>query len=191
MGERISLEIKETKIPGCYEILPFVHKDHRGAFVKTYHKDDFIGHNLVTNFDEEYYSVSTKGVLRGLHFQLPPKDHTKIVYCVYGEVLDVVVDLRVGSPTYGESNSVKLSADNAKMIYIPKGLAHGFYALSNQAIVMYKVTTVYSPEHDTGILWNSVGIRWPDEKPIISQRDLSFPKLKDFACPFCYRGPNE
>lgn len=109
-----------------------------------------------------------------------------MVYCVYGKVFDVVVDLRVGSPTFGEFETFELSAEKANMIYIPRGLAHGFYVLSEHAIMMYKVSTVYSPEHDTGILWNSVGIPLRDENPFISKRDSEFLPLKDFKSPFIY-----
>lgn len=182
------MDVRETKIPGCYEIIPFVHGDERGTFVKTFHKGNFEQYNLVTNFAEEYYSVSTKGVLRGLHFQIPSQEHTKVVYCVYGEVMDVVVDLRVGSPTYGEFEIFNLNSSQANMAYIPEGLAHGFYVISDKAILIYKVTTVYSPEHDSGILWNSVGIPWMNKSPIISGRDNSFMKFGDFTSPFYYGG---
>jgi len=183
----MQIDLKHSKIPSCFEIIPEVFKDERGTFVKTFHEGVFKKNSLETNFAEEYYSFSCKGVLRGLHFQLPPVEHVKLVYCVSGKVLDAVVDLRVGSPTYGEFETFELSAEKANMIYIPKGLAHGFYVLSESAIMMYKVTTVYSPEHDTGILWNSVGIPWPDEKPIISKRDSEFIAFKDFKSPFVYQ----
>lgn len=183
----MELEVKKTKIPGCFELIPKIFKDERGFLVKVYHQNVFENNDLETNFVEEYYSFSYKGVLRGLHFQLPPMDHVKLVYCVLGKVLDAVVDLRIGSPTYGQFETFELSSDKANMIYIPKGLAHGFYVLSENAIMMYKVTTVYSPEHDTGILWNSIGITWPDEKPIISKRDREFKPFKDFKSPFVYK----
>ncbi len=182
----MKLDINISKIPGCMEIIPQVFKDERGRFIKTLHNDVFRANGLESCYAEEYYTVSSKSVLRGLHFQIPPKDHIKLVYCVFGKVLDAVVDLRVGSPTYGEFETFELSAEKANMIYIPKGLAHGFYVLSESAIMVYKVTTVYSPEHDTGILWNSVGIPWPDEKPIISKRDSEFRAFKDFKSPFIY-----
>jgi len=183
----MEIEIKQTEIPGCFEIFPKVFRDERGVFVKTFHEDVLRERGLETRFAEEYYSFSHKRVLRGLHFQLPPKDHVKLVYCVSGKVLDAVVDLRVGSPTYGEFETFELSSEKANMIYIPKGLAHGFYVLSESAIMMYKVTTVYSPEHDTGILWNSVGIPWPDLNPIISKRDSEFKSFRDFKSPFIYQ----
>ena len=120
------MQISETNIHGCYEITPSVFKDERGSFVKTFHQDIFSSHKLETKFAEEYYSVSDRNVLRGLHFQLPPQEHTKIAYCVQGQVIDAVVDLRVGSSTYGKFETFDLSAQKANLIYIPPGLAHGF-----------------------------------------------------------------
>jgi dTDP-4-dehydrorhamnose 3,5-epimerase len=180
------MEIYETKLPGCYELQPKVFKDHRGTFVKTFHEEVFKKYQLNINFAEEYYSFSHQNVFRGLHFQMPPKEHTKMVYCVQGEVIDAVVDLRVGSPTYGKGETFSLTAEKANIIYIPPGFAHGFYVLSKTAIMMYKVSTVYSPEHDTGIHWNSVGIAWPTANPLVSKRDNEFVALSDFNSPFVY-----
>lgn len=182
----MELNIKESKISGCYKLNPKIISDNRGVFVKTFHEHIFTQAGLETCFAEEYYSVSHKGVLRGLHFQTPPKEHTKIVYCVYGEVMDVVVDLRVGSPTYGKYDVFDLNSEKANMLYIPKGLAHGFYVKSNSAVLMYKVTTIYSPENDTGIRWDSVGIPWPIDNPIISERDRMLPKFEDIHNIFAY-----
>lgn len=180
------MKIEQTTIPGCLEILPQVLRDKRGSFVKTFHRDFFAEHGLATRFAEKYYSVSGRGVLRGLHFQVPPHAHAKLVHCISGEVLDAVLDLRVGSPTYGKWATFKLCAEKASMIYIPAGLAHGFYVTGDNAIMVYMATTVHSPAHDTGILWNSAGIPWPDDNPVISERDGNFVKLTDFTSPFCY-----
>ena len=182
----MQMQIHHTPIQGCYEILPRVFKDGRGSFVKTFHQEVFAKHQLETEFAEEYYSVSYQNVLRGLHFQLPPHAHTKIVYCVLGQVIDAVVDLRVGSPTYGQFATFDVSAEKANIIYIPPGLAHGFYVTSETAIMMYKVSTVYAPESDTGIRWDSVGINWPSPNPIVSERDSGFVALSDFTSPFVY-----
>lgn len=182
----MQVDIRKTIISGCYELLPLIRSDERGAFVKTFHKGTFIKHGLETEFAEEYYSVSTKSVLRGLHFQIPPHDHTKMVYCVDGEVVDVVVDLRVGSSTYGQFAMFNLNSDKANMIYIPQGMAHGFYVCSEKAILLYKVSTEYSPEHDAGILWNSVGIPWPMNTPLLSSRDDSFITFERFISPFLF-----
>lgn len=163
-----------------------VFDDARGRFVKVFHEQAFAAQGLETNFAEEYYSVSYKNVIRGMHFQLPPMDHVKMVYCVEGEVMDAVIDLRVGSPTYGQYALFELSAAKANSIYIPKGMAHGFCARSEQAIMVYKVSTIYSPVHDAGVLWNSAGIPWPTTEAVLSARDQGFPALEQFESPFSY-----
>ncbi|WP_017294112.1 dTDP-4-dehydrorhamnose 3,5-epimerase [Geminocystis herdmanii] len=176
----------ETKRPNCYQLQPKKFEDNRGSFVKTFHEEIFQDLGLDTNFAEEYYSFSYQNVVRGLHFQLPPHEHIKIVYCVQGAVKDVVVDLRVNSPTYGQFEIFDLSAEKANLIYIPSGLAHGFAVMSETAIMMYKVSTVYHPESDTGIRYDSLGIPWEIDKPIISQRDSSFIPFVEFQSPFIY-----
>lgn len=175
---------KNTTIPGCYEIQPVIRKDSRGLFVKVLHEPEFKKLGLETKFKEEYYSVSKKGVLRGLHFQEPPYALDKLVFCVEGEVFDAVLDLRKRSKTYGKAFTVKLTATKANMLYIPKGCAHGFYTLSKRAVMFYKTSAVYSPEHDKGVMWNSAGIKWPCRRPLISQRDASFPEMDTFESPF-------
>lgn len=174
----------ETPLMGCLEIRPRVSEDTRGRFVKTFHQPAFQEFGLDVQWAEEYYSVSHRGVLRGLHFQLPPHDHEKLVYCVFGEVLDAAVDLRLGSPTYGQHVTFRLDAQQATMIYLPRGLAHGFFTLSEKAILMYKVSSVYSPQHDAGIRWDTAGIQWPVDTPVLSDRDQNFPALKNFSSPF-------
>lgn len=182
------MKILSTAIPGCFELIPKILTDQRGSFIKTYQRELFERAGLETDWREEYYSTSNKGVLRGLHFQLPPHDHVKLVYCTAGAVLDVVLDLRVGSPAFGTHVRFGLDGADARMIYLPKGCAHGFYTLSATATMMYKVSTVYAPDHDAGILWNSAGIEWPDAAPIMSERDKTFPTLANFAAnPFSYR----
>jgi len=184
------MQIDETKIPECFLIKPAKFSDIRGSFVKTLHEEIFAARGLMTTFAEEYYSYSKKGVLRGLHFQLPPHDHIKMVYCVYGRIMDAIVDLRKGSPTFGGHALFELSDENAQALYLGRGVAHGFYVLSNEAIVMYKVSTIYAPEHDAGILWNSAGVPWSDTMPIMSERDKGFPPLDQFESPFVYRNRN-
>lgn len=180
------MKIIPTSIDGCYEILPRIMEDTRGRFVKTYHRDLFTANGLATNFVEQYYSVSRKGVLRGLHFQVPPHDHAKLVYCLTGRVLDAIVDLRVGSATFGKFELVELEAKKANMLYIAAGMAHGFYALEDNTIMQYHVTSVYAPQFDAGIRWDSAGIQWPDMVPILSERDAKFVPLADFASPFTF-----
>ena len=181
------MNIKPTVIPGCFEIQPRVIKDARGRFVKTFHIEVFRQFGLNTNFMEEFYSISHQRVLRGLHFQVPPFDQCKFVYCLEGEVLDAIVDLRVGSPTFGQHAMFTLTASQANMLFIPLGVAHSFYVTSPQAIMMYKVTTVYSEAHDAGILWNSANIPWPDISPILSRRDQQFQPFSEFHSPFTFR----
>ncbi|MDY6786429.1 MAG: dTDP-4-dehydrorhamnose 3,5-epimerase [Cyanobacteriota bacterium] len=181
------MDIKETQIPGCYQIFPAIRRDTRGKFVKVFHQEMFERENLNFNLAEEYYSVSERNVLRGLHFQIPPRDHTKLVYCLVGEILDAVVDLRLNSPTYGKWQLFELSAERANILYLPPGLAHGFYVTSQQAIMVYNVSTVYAPECDSGILWNSVGIPWKCNEPIVSERDRQFVPFSEFKSPFVYR----
>lgn len=180
----MTFAINRTTIPGCFEIFPLVVHDQRGIFVKLFHEQLYSEHGLATHFAEIYYSVSHQGVLRGLHFQSPPMDHSKIVSCISGEVMDTVVDLRKGSPTYGKYATFQLSSEKGNLIYIPSGLAHGFYVQSRSAILLYNVTTVYSPQHDSGVRWDTVGIPWPNQSPIVSERDSNFTAVSDFESPF-------
>ncbi len=180
-------ELRPSGIPDCFQVQPRIFADVRGRFVKVFHKEAFIELGLATDFVEEYYSSSNFGVVRGLHFQAPPVDHVKLIYCVQGEVFDVVLDLRVGSPTYGKISTFTLGADLGNYLYVPKGLAHGFCVTSEKATLVYKVSSVYSPQHDTGILWNSANIDWPTNTPLLSDRDLSLPRLAEFVSPFSYQ----
>lgn len=182
------IELYSSEIPGCYEMHPRIHDDVRGRFVKIFQREIFVTLGLETNFAEEYYSVSQRGVIRGLHFQASPMDHVKVVYCVQGEVFDVVLDLRIGSPTYGQTATFMLSAERGNYLYIPKGLAHGFCAMSDNTVLVYKVSTVYSPQHDSGIRWNSVPIEWPIENPVLSERDMCFEPFTTFVSQFRYEG---
>lgn len=179
------MEFLETQIRGCYEIIPRHVTDLRGRLVKTLHEEMFHEKGLVAHFAEEYYSVSKKGVLRGLHFQIPPCAYEKLIYCIDGQILDVLVDLRVGSPTYGESISFDLSSKIGNILYIPEGIAHGFYVVSDMAIIVCKTTTVYASLYDKGILWSSVDV-WPTNNPILSEKDKQLPLLKDFINPFIF-----
>jgi dTDP-4-dehydrorhamnose 3,5-epimerase len=180
------LEVFETLIPGCFELKPKTYSDKRGIFTKVFQKSFFLNLGLEINYEEDYYSHSFQNVIRGMHFQMIPKAHNKLVYCIQGEVLDVVVDLRIGSPTFGRSYSTVLSSSSQNIIYIPLGLAHGFLTLSKFASLIYKVGTEYESRLDHGIKWDSIGFNWPIDNPIISERDNSFPMLIDFNSPFSY-----
>ena len=177
-------KITNKEIEGCVELIPTIFQDHRGKFVKTMVNDEFIKINLNTNFEEEFYTLSKQGVLRGLHFQNPPYEHDKLVYCPYGEIYDVVFDLRSKSPSYGKFSVNIINSELGNMLYIPKGVAHGFCTLSKDALVMYKVNSKYSPQHDMGILWSSINLNWPIKNPIISERDKNFKSFDKFISEF-------
>lgn len=177
-------EISETKIAGLRRLDPIVRSDARGRFVKTFHADFFAAHGLRTDFAESYYSLSRNGVLRGMHFQTPPAQHAKLVHCAAGRILDVVVDLRRSQPSYGQFVSFELDADKGSLLYIPEGCAHGFLALTDNAMTVYNVTSVYAPGEDSGILWSSFGFEWPISAPLLSDRDLGFQPLSRFDSPF-------
>lgn len=174
------MDVLSTRIEGCFELQPKIFRDHRGRLVKTFHKEVFESHNLESNFTEEYYSVSLKNTLRGLHFQVPPHDHIKCVTCLQGKIFDVVVDLRKDSKTFKQYFSIELDAEKANMLYIPKGLAHGFYVLSEQAIFLNRTNVVYKPESDMGIHWNSCGIKWPNDNPMVSKKDNICISMEEF-----------
>lgn len=173
----------ETKIEGVYIIEPKVFGDNRGYFMETYNKEHFAEAGLNMTFVQDNESKSTKGVLRGLHFQ---KKHSqgKLVRATKGKVFDVAVDLRKGSPTYGEWEGVVLSEENNSQFYIPEGFAHGFLVLSEVAVFNYKCTDFYAPEYDGGVMWNDpdINIKWPlegIENIILSEKDKKHPNLKE------------
>ena len=173
-----------TDLPGVWLLQPRVFTDGRGSFVKTYHAGTFRDLGIAFTPREEFFSVSAKDVIRGMHFQLPPAAHDKLVYCVAGAVLDVVVDLRRSSPAFGRFITRELSETNREMFFIPTGCAHGFLALSGQATMVYQTSTTHSPAHDAGILWDSFGFTWPVNHPVLSDRDRQFPALSSFTSPF-------
>lgn len=178
------MELTETKISGAYEIqLPFS-EDDRGDFVKILHADSFLESGLKADFKESYYSTSKEGVLRGMHFQVPPHDHEKLVYAVEGKVIDVLLDLRPASSTFQQYYSLELAKNKHNAIYIPKGVAHGFCVPEGSATLVYMTTTVYNQDADAGVLWNSFGFDWPVHEPQISERDQGFSELGSFESPF-------
>lgn len=177
------MNFESLEIGGVYLVHNFFTEDNRGSFVKTYHADAFKQIGLNEHFKESYYSTSKKNVLRGMHFQTPPYDHEKLVYVTEGSILDVILDLRLKSKTYGKHVSVQLNAfENS--VFIPKGCAHGFLTLSQNATVVYNVTTVYNKDADAGILWNSFGMKWDVQNPILSNRDMSFEQFSNYKSPF-------
>lgn len=180
------MQLTETKLAGCYEIDFFPHPDHRGTFVKAISTSEFEKQGLETGFVECFYTISKANVLRGMHLQLPPADHAKLVYCVAGRVMDVALDLRAGSWTFGAHEIVELSAERHNGVYLPRGIAHGFCVLEGPAMMVYHVTSEHSPAFDSGIAWNSFGCQWSVDDPIISDRDSSLCLFSDFVSPFRY-----
>ena len=180
----------ETRIKDLYIIEPKVFGDNRGYFMESYNKKAFTEAGLTMDFVQDNESRSKKGVLRGLHFQTK-YTQGKLVRCTEGEVWDVAVDLREGSPTYGEWEGVYLSEENKRQFYVPEGFAHGFLVLSEIATFNYKCTNFYAPEYDSGLLWNDpdVGIEWPlegIEEILLSEKDKNQKRLKELDLPFKY-----
>lgn len=177
------MQIIKTEIPDVLILEPKVFGDDRGFFFESFNQkvfEDAVGYKV--DFIQDNHSKSTEGVLRGLHFQLPPFAQAKLVRCVVGEVFDVAVDIRKSSPTFGHWVGVHLSAENKRQLWIPEGFAHGFLVLSETAEFVYKTTNYYSPTHDRGIVWNdpSIGIKWPElvAKPLLSDKDIKQPLLR-------------
>ena len=182
------MTIKETIIPGVLIIKPTVFKDPRGYFFESFSQRDFEAQVRPIKFVQDNESMSSYGVMRGLHFQRPPFTQSKLVRCVKGAVLDVAVDIRKGSPTYGQHVAVELTEDNHLQFFVPRGFAHGFSVLSETAIFQYKCDNFYAPEADGGIsiLDASLNIDWkiPTEKALLSEKDTKHALLKDFDSPF-------
>jgi len=158
--------------------------DHRGSFTKTFQHSLFTQASIDFDLRESYFSISGKDVVRGMHFQTPPHHHAKVVFCPAGSILDVIIDLRKDSATYGQYYATELSADNHLAYYIPEGFAHGFKALTEGAMTYYLVSSEHNKDHDTGIRYDSIGMDWQCAAPILSERDLSFARLEDFSSPF-------
>lgn len=182
------MEVIKTEIDGVVIIEPRVFKDARGYFFESYSKREFDEKVGPVEFVQDNESMSSRGVMRGLHFQRPPYTQSKLVRCVKGRVLDVAVDIRKGSPTYGRHVAVELNEDNHRQFFIPKGFAHGFAVLSDVAVFQYKCDEFYHPEADGGIsiVDHSLGIDWmiEPEDAILSEKDKNHPLLKDFDSPF-------
>jgi len=176
------LKLVPTALPGCQVIEPAVFGDSRGFFYETWNAERFSENGLPTQFVQSNVSSSAKGVLRGLHYQWP-RPQGKLVSVLQGEVYDVAVDIRRGSPTFGQWAAVVLSAENKKQFWIPEGFAHGFAVLSDTALFNYLCTDVYVKEADAGIRWNDadIAVDWPISAPVLSVKDETAPFLKDIA----------
>jgi len=181
---------KRLDIPEVILVEPKVFPDERGFFMETYKYSEFAANGIPQRFVQDNFSHSVRGVLRGLHYQKVPAVQGKLVMVVRGEIFDVAVDIRKGSPTYGRWVGVRLSSENRRMLWVPEGFAHGFVVLSEEADVMYKVTSEYAPELDRGIRWNDpeIGIDWPVKNPILSPKDNTQPFLAEADNNFVYGG---
>ncbi len=179
---------KKLEIPGLILIEPKVFKDERGFFLETYKYSEFFSAGIKEHFIQDNHSKSKRGVLRGLHFQKNPKAQAKVVGCIRGEIFDVVVDIREGSPFYGKWVGTILSDENKKQLYTPIGFAHGFCVLSEEAEIIYKCSRDYSPENERGIIWNDpcLNIDWPFNNPMVSEKDSKNPLLKEVDNNFVY-----
>lgn len=177
------LKITRLEIEGLRLINNFNVKDDRGSFTKTF--NNIKAKELGINFkiEEIYFSISNKDVIRGMHFQIPPYEHDKLIYIAQGSITDVILDLRKNSRTFGKFISIEMNSLD-KALFIPKGCAHGFKSLEENSIVVYNQTSCYSKEHDAGILWDSFGFNWGIENPIISERDKKFIPFEKFSSPF-------
>ena len=184
------MEVIKTAIDGVVIIEPKVFKDQRGYFFESFSQREFEAKVRKINFVQDNESMSSYGVMRGLHFQRPPYTQSKLVRCVRGKVLDVAVDIRKGSPTYGQHVAVELSEDNHRQFFVPRGFAHGFAVLTDTAVFQYKCDNFYAPQADGGISIKdeSLGIDWkiPTDKAILSEKDTIHSCLKDFDSPFSY-----
>jgi len=178
------MEFLDTKIQDCYLINVDNISDNRGSFAKLYHGSSFLSRGVEVNIQEQYITVSNRNVLRGMHFQLPPYNHSKLVTCLNGSVLDVILDLRVDSESYLKYDSFELSGKDKQSIIMPSGVAHGFISLENSSSMLYSTTCEYDSDHDSGISWDSFGFEWPCDKPILSERDKNHTILNNFRSPF-------
>ena len=189
----IEMEVIKTDIEGVVIIEPRIFKDSRGYFFESYSKREFDEKVRPIDFVQDNESMSTRGVMRGLHFQRPPFTQSKLVRCVKGRVLDVAVDIRKGSPTFGKHVAVELSEENHRQFFVPRGFAHGFAVLSHVAVFQYKCDNYYHPEADGGISIadTSLGIDWRIDPAtaVLSEKDLKHPLLKNFDTPFDINNP--
>jgi len=183
------MHIEEASIPGVFIITPIRHRDDRGFFTELYNKETLLENHIEMDFVQDNYSVSTdKNTVRGLHYQEPPFAQCKLVSVLQGSVLDVAVDIRKSSSTFGQHVAVELSAANGKQLWVPEGFAHGFCTMSDATSVLYKVSAPYSTAHDKGIFWNDpvLEIDWPAsaQEGILSEKDKLLPRLEDMSSPF-------
>ena len=176
----MDIEIESTTLSRVIILKPKRHRDNRGFFTETYHKDKYADAGITVNFVQDNVSFSFKNILRGLHYQLP-HPQAKLIHVLRGSIFDVAVDIRPASPTFAKWAGIELSADNGYQIFIPEGYAHGYFTLSDKAIVTYKCSDFYHPEDEGGIYWADpyIAIAWPSKNPILSEKDSSYPSFND------------
>ena len=186
----MAFKFRRLDIPDVVLIEAQAFEDQRGLFMEGYKRSDFSANGIHDTFVQDNYSHSLRRVLRGLHYQKHPKDQAKLVTVLRGEIFDVAVDIRRGSPTYARWVGKVLSAEDCRLLYIPVGFAHGFCVLSEEADVLYKVTAEYAPELDRGVIWDDpeIGIRWPINDPMVSPKDAELPPLHLADNDFRYEG---
>ena len=185
------MDLKALELPGAYLLTPKRFRDARGFFVESYNKQTLAAHGLNFDFVQDNVSLSAKsGTIRGLHFQSPPSAQTKLVSVSSGAALDVLVDIRNGSPTYGRHVAIELTAENGLQVLVPRGFAHGFCTLADDTLVQYKVDAHYDPARDLGLLWNDpdLGIAWPvtSETAVLIDKDKKHPRLRDLPRHFAW-----
>lgn len=181
------MEFIKTTLKDAYIIKPQVFGDNRGFFLESYSKKKFKEEGIDAEFVQDNHSKSEKkGTLRGMHFQAPPYTQAKLLRVIKGKILDVIVDLRKNSETFGQWEGFELSAENFQMLFVPQGFAHGFMTLEDNTEVLYKADNFYEPSHEGGIAWNDLDLKinWPIENPILSERDTTWPNLKNLDNPF-------
>jgi len=171
--------VEATDISGLRHLPAFRADDDRGRFVKVHPRAD--EPTWDPGWAETYYSTSKRGVIRGMHLQLPPHDHHKLVHCMAGRAIDVILDLRSGSPTFGRHTTIELGAETPEVVVVPPGCAHGFQAVADNTVMLYLVSSVHAPTADTGIVWDSFGCRWPLPPSAVSTRDEGLPTLAEFT----------
>ncbi len=177
----MTFKFKRLEIPEVILITPKVFTDERGFFMEIYQKEEFAKIGITGEFVQQNHSKSVKGVLRGLHYQKEPYAQAKLVRCIKGEIFDVAVDIRKNSPTFGRYVSMALSEENKNMLYIPRGFAHGFEVISDEAEVIYSVDNIYSKESESGIIWNdyNIGIKWIIKTPVLSEKDKNWKEISN------------
>lgn len=181
-------QFKQLKIPDVLLISPIINRDDRGFFMETFKKTDFKKVGIDFNFCQDNHSKSKKGVIRGLHYQIPPMEQGKLIRVIRGSLLDVVVDIRKNSPCFGKYIAIELSENNQYILWIPPGFAHGICIMEDDTELLYKCTSEYSPQHERGILWNdpTISINWPITDPILSEKDTKYPRLTEAKDYFSY-----